>query len=282
MERFLSEFPVRTSFEWDAFHRARFIEQLHTGGNHIAKDCALMHSMLACTQVVCTNDDGKVDISEMVRPADWSTPQVSKFLTVALLAGHTPSAIEKMVTIVSKLPDDLFQLFMDQQQACASAGTGPVHTYGVKSMDSQDALRPDPTATPAATPEATPEEIRESYLRGLVTEGASGPRRTVSRSKAKGKSKPKKTSGRQSAASMPAEEDAAEELLAEIEHEREQCEEECPLCFEIPGDACRMAPCAGGHRACRGCWMKWRAESVKCGHAFCCPLCRECLEGWEP
>ena len=90
-------------------------------------------------------------------------------------------------------------------------------------MDSQDALRPDPTATPAATPEATPEEIRESYLRGLVTEGASGPRRTVSRRKAKGKSKPKKTSGRHSAASMPAEEEAAEELLAEIEHERKQC-----------------------------------------------------------
>ena len=51
----------------------------------------------------------------MVRPANWSTPQGPKFLTV-LASRHTPSAIEKMVTIVSKT-DDLFQLFMDQRPA---------------------------------------------------------------------------------------------------------------------------------------------------------------------
>ena len=77
---------------------------------------------------------------------------------------------------------------------------------------------------------------------------------------------------------MPAEEEAAE-LLAEIEHEREQCEEEA-LCFEIPGDTSRMAPCADGHRACRGCWMKGERRA-SCGHEFCCPLCRECRR-WEP
>ena len=278
MDRFLSEFRVRTSFEWDAFHRARFIEQLHTRDHHVAKDCGHMYCLLACMREVCRNNDGTLD-AEMVQPSDWSVAQVSKFLSTALLAGHAPNAIEIMVTIVSKIPDDLFQLFMAQERARPD---GPVHPYDATTMDSQDALQPAPAATPEATPEATPDEIRESYLRGLVTEGASGPRRTVSRRKAKGKSKPKKSSGRHSAASIRPEDEAAEELLAEIEHEREQCEEECPLCFEIPGDACRMAPCAGGHRACRGCWVKWRAESVKCGHEFCCPLCRECLEGWEP
>ena len=97
---------------------------------------------------------------------------------------------------------------------------------------------------------------------------------------------------------MQSEEDAAEEMAeivvwrrsadertsgqAEEAQTAPEPEEECPLCFELPGDARRCAPCAGGHRACRGCWLNWRAESVKKGGEFCCPMCRECLEGWEP
>ena len=83
--------------------------------------------------------------------------------------------------------------------------------------------------------------------------------------------------GTASAASAAAAEapSAAAEAVAEPE--------ECSICLSLmPIQEHLHAPCSGRHALCGGCWVQWRAETLKQGTEFSCPMCRECLEGWEP
>ena len=58
--------------------------------------------------------------------------------------------------------------------------------------------------------------------------------------------------------------------------------EECSICLALMVEEHVRAPCSGGHALHRGCWVGWRAETLKQGTEFSCPMCRESLEGWEP
>ena len=61
---------------------------------------------------------------------------------------------------------------------------------------------------------------------------------------------------------------------------------ECPICLKEEPEIARASfvqlPCAGRHAVCRGCLLNWQLTNMKQGTECSCPMCRECIEGWEP
>ena len=110
----------------------------------------------------------------------------------------------------------------------------------------------------------------------------------------KKKGKGKKKSGAGSSRAVAAEEvsegseDEGEpeaQPEAEVAHGDTECWE-CPICLKEEPAIARASfvqlPCAGRHTVCRGCLLNWQLTNMRQGLECSCPMCRECIEGWEP